>query len=319
MFKKFFSGFMFAGLVSFVAFTSSITSFAIGDIYFVDKEKDLRTVISNVKESDYIILGNDIYLQKDLEIDNSITLDLNGNTIYILKDDASIIVGKKVVTKEAISGGKVQEYGMYSDNTQLIESQRRILLDGYGNIIKVDLEQNDEVDKDGLWNMPTVEVEYRDVISYIDDMDVSIINGKIIHCDGEKGLDGVQDTWIDFDGKDGKTPSEPIKMMSGILKLYDIAVYGGNGGDGGDGKYQALLHIPYGGGAGGNGGKGANGGNVIKFLREECKVFINDNTLIVPGKAGQGGDSGSVNPNWWLYKGLKGRDGKDGLNGQQIS
>lgn len=316
MSKKFFSSVVFASIIALEVVLCSIKSFAFGNIYFVNNEKELREVISATNDYDFVILGNDVYLQKDLEISNSITLDLNGNTIYILKEDASIITGKEIVGKKEIY--KEKEFKKYSseDDVQIADTPITIIIDGYGNIIKIDTQGAVE---ENVLNFSTKDVQFEDVISYNDDLNVTIINGEIIHCDGTKGIDGNEDTWIDFDGKNGTTPSEPIKVLSGTLNLYDMAVYGGNGGNGGDGKYQSLLHIPFAGGAGGNGGNGGDGGNAIKFLREECTVFIDENTVIIPGRAGKGGQKGDVNPNWWLYKGIKGIEGKNGESGQQIS
>lgn len=97
-------------------------------------------------------------------------------------------------------------------------------------------------------------------------------------------------------------------------------VYAGNGGDGGDGSYQKLFHIPFfGGGSGGNGGNGAKGGNVIKSTREECKIYMDETTFLIPGEGGNGGNMSRANPDYWLYRGWNGNNGKDGKDGVRIS
>lgn len=320
MYKKFFSSILFIGLLVCVIAKCNIASFASCNIYFVNNQRDLNAAVSQLQDNDFIILVNDVYLEKDLEIDKSVTLDLNGNTIYVTKDDAAIVIGKETLTQEEVCTEKVAGYYSYEDKENVVNVPDKIFMDNYGNIIRMQQAPITEVVREKVWNPPVIEVEYKDVYQYSDEIEVLIRNGEIIHSDGLNGEDGKEDTWLDFDGRDGSTPNEPIKMLAGTLKLFDVAVYGGDGGNGGNGKYQSLLHVPFvGGGAGGNGGNGANGGNAIKILREECNVVANANTIVVPGKAGLGGNSGRPNQNAWLYNGPRGIPGNNGVNGEVVA
>lgn len=301
--------FMFV-VIFIVAGFNEVSNAVLPNVFFVTNEKELVACVEVSNDNDIVVLINDIYLKSDLNIESAIMLDLNGNNLYVLGNDTSITIGSKVFHRKEFR--KEIEPGYYKEEVEVLDSPDKLIQDLFGNGITNINGQKTKVTK--VWNPPVIEEGHEDSYEYRNDMVVTIKNGKIIHSDGDNGEDGVEDTWSDFNGKDGETPKEPIKMLSGTLKLFDVEIYGGDGGNGGSGKYQSLLHTPLGGGKGGNGGNGAKGGNVISILREECNIFT-EKTILVPGKGGKGGESALPNPNSWIYKGKVGQKGNNGLDG----
>ena len=72
--------------------------------------------------------------------------------------------------------------------------------------------------------------------------------------------------------------------------------------------------VPFGGGHGGNGGNGGDGSYAIFIERKEAKVVANRKCAIKGGVGGKAGKGSKANPNYWLWSGSCGEDGKDGKN-----
>ena len=309
---------LFLSVLTFLS-SSAINAFAAYDSYFVYDERDLKIAASGANNTDYIVLGNDIFLNSNIKVDSSIVLDLNGYTLYVLNDDAGLNIGVKEFDHTEQYTVRKPGYYSYERKKRIVEHPDEVYTDDCGNIYILPQDDTVEYITERVWHPATEETKYRDIYKYYDDIDVIIQNGRIVKQDGADGKDGVQDTWTNYNGKNGKTPSEPIRMISGTVRFENTLVYAGNGGNGGNGAYQSLIHIPFGGGSGGNGGNGADGGNVIAKYRNECKVIVGDNVELIPGEGGKGGQKAKANSNYWVYRGWNGDNGKNGKDGVKIN
>jgi len=63
--------------------------------FSVKNEAQLTRSINKLKAYDTLIIEKDLKLKKNLYLDKSVVLDLNGNTLYISSSNSSIIVGRK--------------------------------------------------------------------------------------------------------------------------------------------------------------------------------------------------------------------------------
>ena len=295
---------LFLSALTFMSF-GAINTFALYDSYYVSNFRDFKVVLSGANHTDYIIFENDINLESSIRINKSITLDLNGHTLYLPNNDAVLYIGDKIFdhteryteTKFSFFEPEGEIKTSYNTKTQAFET------DFFTDVV--------------WFSFKDVE-KTKDAFRYFDEVDVIIKNGVIIRKDGADGEDGKSNTWFDYNGKNGETPKEAINMISGILRLENTTIYAGNGGNGGNGSYQSLIHIPFGGGNAGNGGNGGNGGGAIYKTREECKVYGDENSELVPGKPGKGGQSANVNEDYWVYSGWNGFNGKVGKDGAPI-
>ena len=293
-------------------------SFAAYDSYFVYNERDFKIAASGARDTDYIIFGSDVYLSNNVKLNSSVTLDLNGYTLYVLNNNAAVHIGDKVFDHTEKYTVTKPGYFSYEKKKRIIEHPDEVYMDDDGDIYIVPQDDTIEYITERVWHPATEEVRYKDIYKYYDNVDIIIKNGKIVHKDGVDGKDGEQNTWSNYNGKDGVKPSEPIKMISGTVRFENILVYAGNGGNGGNGSYQSLIHVPFGGGSGGNGGNGADGGNVIAKYRNECKIVIGNNVELIPGEGGIGGKMSKANSNYWIYRGWNGDNGKNGDEGVKV-
>lgn len=217
----------------------------------VQNEQELRNAIIKAQSNDTIVLDGNVTLNKNLNIDKSVVLDLNGKTVVVSGNSSSICVGKKEST-----------------------SKRKFLIK-------------------------------KRVFNYDDTLDVTIKNGTIVHSNGLAGKNGVKNSWFNYCGREGITPSETLGFESGKLFLENVSIYAGNGGNGGNGAPQASVHLIGGGGIGGRGGNAGNGGNALRIFRKECNLQLGNNVLLKAGKAGKVGKNSKANKNYWVYKPLE--------------
>ena len=298
---------LFALFLCVVAFISigTVQSFALYDNYYVSNFRDFKIAISGAKNTDCIIFENDINLESSVKINTSITLDLNGHTLFLPNNDAVIDIGDKEFDHTEKYTETKPGYFNYEHKKKTVYHPET------GTF-------TEEYVTERVWHPATTVEKTRDVFRYFDDLDIIIKNGKIIRKDGANGEDGKKDTWSDYNGKNGETPREIINMISGTIRFANSMVYAGNGGNGGNGSYQSLIHVPFGGGSGGNGGNGGDGGNVILKTRNECRIFADEISKLIPGKAGKGGEMSKANDSYYIYRGWNGDNGKDGKDGAQI-
>ncbi len=276
--------------------------------YNVNDFQDLLRAVSFAEKGETIILESDICVSSTLNLKKSICLDLNGHSIlFESNSDARIVVGEKKF--DHTEKHTVWHPGYYSYDTTDETTYRH-------NSPGQPAERTEKHKR--VWHEGHSETLYKDVYRYADDVCVTITNGKIKKSSGTCGCDGIENTWFKYNGSDGETPDAPIEVLSGAINLKDMTVRGGNGGDGGDGSYQKLWHIIFGGGSGGNGGNGGDGGCAIQIDRKECVVSYNYDTSLRAGKPGKGGQAGDVNRNYWLYRGWRGHDGKNGRDNPAI-
>lgn len=276
--------------------------------YNVNDFQDLLSAVSYAEKGDTIILESDIRVSSTLNLKKSICLDLNGHSIlFESNSDAKIVVGEKEF--DHTEKRTIWYPGHYSyDRTD--ETTYRHNSPGQS------AERTEKYKR--VWHEGHSEILYTDVYRYADDVCVTITNGKIKKSTGHRGRDGIENTWFKYSGSNGQTPAAPIEVLSGAINLKDMTVRGGNGGDGGDGSYQKLWHIIFGGGSGGNGGDGGDGGCAVQVDRKECVVSYNNDTALIAGQPGKGGQAGNVNRNYWLYRGWRGHNGKNGRDNPAI-
>lgn len=275
----------------------------------VKSEFELSKILNNSENiCESITLDANIQLTKNLEIKNSCTLNLNGNTLNC--KDYNIICGKcvfshkepYVVTHPGYFESKLVPVYIpgYWDNNRYCPGYTYYTTQKF-------------------WVPKRSEVLYEDIYNYYDNINITIENGKVIKNSGADGIDGKKNgNFEEASGKNGEKLSETITVISGILNLDNVSVHGPDGGKGGNGKYQKLIHIPFfGGGNGGNGGNGGDGNYAVYLKRKECKLNISkNNTVVLGGKGGQKGKGGIPNLNYWYFKGKKGKDGTKGKNSE---
>lgn len=266
--------------------------------YIARDSRELAIYANNANENDQITLANDIRLDTKVNFKVSVSLNLNGYTIFV-DDDNEIVIGQKDfshIEKETVVH---PEYYTWEKEVKIIEHPGDIPPTKEEKLVRV-------------WHPATFETRYKNIYDYKDNVDVVIRNGSIKKLKGKNGKNGEKDCWIKYSGQAGETPSAPIRVVSGTVRFCRVCVRGGDGGNGGNGKYQALLHIVLGGGNAGNGGNGGNGGHAIYLERKECKVKQDQYSDISSGTPGQPGKAGKSNKNYWVYSGSEGKKGKKG-------
>lgn len=275
----------------------SVVQPAYNNIVEVRNSRELSEALRNAKPNDIVRLKNDINLDCDLILDHSVQLDLGGHKLTVRKD-GNIKIGKKTFSHK---------------------DKREIYHEGYSKMVADDsysYDNRDHVRKKvkyrQIWVPGHTETVYTNVYNYDDSIDVLFKNGIIVKANGVNGNDGKIDSDDGYNGYNGETPVAPISIVSGKLHLKSIFVKGGNGGNGGNGGYQSLWHIPFGGGDAGNGGNGGNGGMAISIESDHGKYSLEDDADLIKGKPGKGGKAGEPNPHYWIYRGWKGSDGRDG-------
>ncbi len=272
------------------------------DVVEVGSFKDLRHQLSeNYGGRLDVVLVEDICIRDNLIVDSgSLNLNLNGHSMVFESPDVQILVGKKV--KKEIPY-EVRHPAQWETKTRQV---RR-----YDDVLKCWRFVSEPYYE---WVKEYVEVKYKTEIEY-HGASVSIENGNIRGADGRSGKGGAGDAYWYFEacGEDGGTPLPLFKVISGGLRFSNCRIRTGDGGNGGDATYAALWHIPFiGGGDGGRGGDGGNGGSLC--LSEKGQVLVSDSNF----KAGHGGKAGKgskANPNYWLWSGSDGKDGKCGRDG----
>ena len=313
MFKKI-NKVLIAFLVVFAVASFNVRVFAAQDVYWVSNERELKSAVEKAFSYECIRMTDDIEVRGILYIDKSLVLDLGGHTLYLGDTQSSIVAGNKAFSHKEAYEVENPGYYTYEDEVVYTPGSKIVEQDAFGTTITETPSQSTVVTK-RVWHPATVEIRYRDVYNYYDGIEINVENGTIRHIDGLNGRDGIDNSWDDYNGLDGETPSEVFRVISGAVKLKDVDVYGGYGGNGGDGRSQKLIHLPFGGGDGGNGGNGGNGGDVVNLTRKECNLFLYGRTLLTPGQGGKGGQKGNKNSNYWVYSGFKGKDGRNGKAG----
>ena len=77
-----------------VVFGCNVKSYAVYNSYFVNDERDLKLAVSTADNTDSIVLTQDIYIQQDIKIESSITLDLNGYMYTEITSNGSQLFGQ---------------------------------------------------------------------------------------------------------------------------------------------------------------------------------------------------------------------------------
>lgn len=265
-------------------------------VYDVYNSRDLTEAVKNAGMNDEVRLHSSIRLHNSLNIDHSLILNLNGHTITAGENGCKISVGKKVFVRK--DKEEIWHEGYYKTVTDSSYT--------YGDTTSRTYKYKN------VWVPGHMEYIYTDVFDYDDSIDVIFKHGNVNRMDGLDGANGKKDSDGDYNGQNGETPGAPIEVVSGILRLKSVTVKGGKGGQGGDGGYQSLWHIPFGGGDAGNGGNGGNGGAAVYVEDGHGTCSLDRKSELVRGKPGRGGKSGEPNPNYWLYSGSDGKNGKDG-------
>lgn len=160
-----------------------------------------------------------------------------------------------------------------------------------------------------------------DIYRYIDELKVTFKSGIISGAKAPNGRDGEINGDL-YWGEIGSSNDESIRLISGTIYLCDAKVLGSDGGDGGNGGYKVLSHLdwlvfnmPYycqDHGDGGCGGNGGDGSYAIWVDRPEARLSLDNSSTISGGKGGEAGKGGTANPNYWVWSGKNGKDGRNG-------
>ncbi len=271
---------------------------AYNNVVEVRNSRELSEALRNAKPNDIVRFKNDINLDCDLILDHSAQLDLGGHKLTVRKD-GNIKIGKKTFSHK-------DKHEIYHPGYYRTVADDSYTYDGNGN------RTGTKVTYRQIWVDGRTETVYTNVYNYDDSIDVLFKNGVIVKANGVDGRDGKTDVSSGYNGCNGETPAAPISIVSGKLRLGSIFVKGGKGGNGGNGGYQSLWHIPFGGGSAGNGGNGGNGGMAICLESDHAKYSLESDADLIKGKPGKGGKAGVPNPHYWIYRGWKGSDGRDG-------
>ncbi len=283
-----------------------------GRDFFVGSSHELAARVNNAVQGDKIILLNDIELDCEIQFKTSICLDLNSHTVFVPTDNEAIVTGQKEFSH--VEKYTITHPGYYTWESKIktVEHPNKLTRNERGELVTVPVAPTKETTRVQVWHPETTEARYRDVYEYKDNIDVVIKNGKIKKLAGKNGKDGLIDASDYFNGENGATPAAPIRVISGNIRFSNIKVRGGDGGNGGNGGYQSLIHFIFGGGDGGDGGDGGNGGMAVYLERKECRAIKDPFSKIISGETGKGGKGGKANPNYWLYSGKDGVNGKNG-------
>ncbi len=271
---------------------------------------ELIACVNKAHNGDTIILENDMVLDSKLNITSSICLNLNDHTISVKGDKAGIVVGCSKFERSE------QHFKHIRGHYEVRPRAKPILLSARSARVKrkkmyIPAFWKTVITTERIW-IPDVYKPYlKPIYTYDDSIDVLIKNGKIKKLPGDNGRDGEKGS-NRCNGESGKTPAAPVEILSGTLRLSKIKIKGGQGGNGGNGGYEKLVHIIFGSGDGGNGGNGAKGGYAVYICRKGCKLIKGEGTELEAGNPGNGGRGGEPNPNYWVYSGNAGSDGKDG-------
>ncbi len=282
------------------------------DTIDVKSSDELMIAVENAKDGDYIVLCNDIVLNRDIEIKSSITLDLNSYSIDVGKDAQQLICGKKKFDH-------VEDYKV-NHPPEVKNVSKDVWVDGDWYVDGDGVRKYRSGHYKTVWEKVVVpawtEHCQRNVYNYYDDVTIKIKNGMISKFSNDlqpKKEDDKYDSFEDTCGKDGKTYKEPLRVISGTVALDNVNILGCDGQNGQDGGYQKLWHVLlFGGGHGGNGGDGGNGSYAIFIERKEAKVVANKRCIIKGGNAGKGGKGSKANPNYLVFSGSDGENGEDG-------
>ena len=270
-----------------------------------DSEASLKSQIifatKNKEKNIEIELTKDIPINNTLILDSNINLNLNKHVLKISNPNAQIEIGKKSLI------GKFP-YQVYHE--------------GYFETVLDSVEFKDKIGSKGkykqVWIPGYYTTEYKDQFEWDNNISVNIYNGVIEGSDALKVNNKTKAYYLsEAHGENGKSTADIFKLIRGNLSLKDLLVKCGDGSDGGNATYSSLWHIPFGGGDGGNGGKGGNGGNV--FFSEKGNVIVNSNCTFITGNPGSGGKGSKANPNYWIYSGIPGENGKNGEKGKIIN
>ncbi len=276
----------------------------------VNNAWELTVCVNKARNGDTVILEKDIVLDSELNIRSSVCMDLNGHTLSARSDRAKIVIGYSKFERNEQHFKHIKgHYEFKPGTTSVLVPARLIIIKG--KRIHVPASWQTVSTTQRIW-IPDVYKPYlKPIYTYDDSIDVLIKNGKIKKLPGDNGRDGEKGS-NHCNGESGKTPAAPVEILSGTLRLSKIKIKGGQGGNGGNGGYEKLVHIIFGSGDGGNGGNGAKGGYAVYICRKGCKLIKGEGTELEGGNPGKGGHGGEPNPNYWVYSGNAGSDGKDG-------
>lgn len=268
--------------------------------FVVETSRELEICASKAQDGDEIVLKNDLFVDFKLYIKSSICLNLNNHSLTV-KDGGVILIGDKVFARN-------EKYVVHQKGYFKLQPTYRTVRDG--GRYKTVTEWNN------VWHEPRDEMHYREIYDYSDNVNVIIKDGKIKKEKGLPGQNGVKDSWRDYNGEDGQTPSAPVEVVSGTVNLINAKIKGGEGGNGGKGAYGSLSHLFACGGDAGNGGDGGRGGYAVYLHRKECRLILGKKGKLKGGNGGEGGKAGKIHPGYWVIPGSEGCDGKEGLRGK---
>lgn len=285
--------------------------------FLVKDSRELEIYASKAQDGDEIVLEKDISVDCKVNIKSSICLNLNNHSLMI-KNEGVISIGDRTFVRN--EKRVVHHRGYYKSEpiskTIYVPGEYKYL---DGKWIYINPHTRLVTDWQSVWHEPRDEVQYREIYNYFDNVNVIIKNGKIKKEKGLHGKNGIKDSWRDYNGEVGQTPSAPVEIVSGTLNLNSVKIKGGEGGKGGRGGYCSLSHAFACGGDAGNGGEGGKGGDAVYIHRKECRLRPDKKSKLKGGNGGEGGKAGKINPNYWVIPGSEGCDGREGLRGKPFN
>lgn len=267
---------------------------------YVYTEEQLRDSISKCGN---IIVMEDIYLSRELNINKSVNIDLTGHSLTNKANHFFCNIGRS--RKVYAVYNKVEKIDHYDTHTR---TYAKNMPNGdvvyYTNsyqvpVMKTFYEFSHYTDFNcGIGDK--VKAEYHHT-EYDDNIEVGIANGSIINEGGSRYKDG----------------NSAIHVISGKVSLFSLTVSGGNGSNGRKGtnaKRGVFVNTKA-----EDGKQGGNGGYSVKIDRgfvyaQNCR-FLGGNG----GNGGNGGDSNISKRHRILSRTLNGKGGKGGNGANAIS
>lgn len=270
---------------------------------------ELAFVTKSMQDGDVISIKDNITLSRNIVLDKSVTVDLNGHTLSI-NNNGSLQCGYYSFDHQET----YNEYhaGYWYDEKSTIEHPGYWYTDTDGS--QKWHSSWEETVKTKKWHDPWTETKTRNIYKYHDEIKISIKNGSILHSGGANGAneeDGYYSMNSMATGYEGTKPYATLEIISGNTYLSNIDIHGGNGGNGGNGACSTNKYYDY--KVIGNGGKGGDGGNVF-YIDKGSVIISKDSCHVFPGKGGNGG-KGAVKKKKNKVV-LQGEDGCSGNSGE---
>ena len=223
----------------------------------VSTADELVFATKSLQDGDVISIKDNITLSRNIVLNKSVTVDLNGHSLSI-DNNGSLQCGYSSLDHQETY--KYHE-GHWYEETSTINHSGYWYTDKDGKWWQPEYKDTITTKK---WHDPWTETKIEEIRKYHDEIKISIKNGSISHSAGKNGS---------ICGSVGLPPRSTLEVISGTTYLSDINIYGGKGGNGV------------------NGHDGGHGGNVF-YIEQGNVAFSNSSCHAFPGEGGEGGEKG---------------------------